>query len=208
MTATPSEPLTLTTADGVELEGEAVVPAELRAAAVLTHPHPLYGGTMHSPVTDALFRALPAAGVAVVRFNFRSVGRSSGTHGGGIDEQRDVEAALDHLVTCAPDVPLYVAGWSFGADVALQVVDERLAGWFLAAPPLAVVPVERMLAAQDPRPKRLAVPAHDQFCPPDSARQATAGWANTEVEVVTGADHFFAGRADALTARARHFLLA
>jgi alpha/beta superfamily hydrolase len=103
-------------------------------------------------------------------------------------------AGLDALRERAPDLPLVIAGWSFGADVALTVTDPRLAGWFLIAPPIRVVRIDAMAAAHDPRPKRLAVPEHDEFRPPDSARAVTADWVNTTIEVVAGADHFFAGR--------------
>jgi alpha/beta superfamily hydrolase len=193
-TAPPVEPLSLTTADGVVLEGEACIPAGATIAVLLAHPHPLHGGSMRSLVTSELFRTLPATGAAVVRFNFRGVEGSEGSHGGGVDEQHDLVAGLDVLAERAPGLPLVIAGWSFGADVALTVIDPRLAGWFLIAPPIRVVRIEAMLAAHDPRPKRLAVPEHDEFRPPDSAREVTADWVDTTIEVVAGADHFFAGR--------------
>ena len=87
-----------------------------------------------------------------------------------------------------------LAGWSFGADVSATVVDDRLAGWFLIAPPLRVLPADAFVVGPDPRPKHLAVPEHDMFRPPDAARAATADWVNTTVEVVAGADHFLVGR--------------
>ncbi len=149
-TAPPVESFSLRTSDGLVLEAEATVPADATVAAVLAHPHPVQGGTMRSLVTSELFRTLPERGVAVVRFNFRGVEGSEGTHGHGIDEQHDLVAGLDALTERAPGLPLVIAGWSFGADVALTVVDPRLAGWFLIAPPLRVVPIESMLAA--PRP--------------------------------------------------------
>ena len=97
-----------------------------------------------------------------------------------------------------------IAGWSFGADVALTVLDARVPGWFLIAPPLRVLPAEAFVAAHDPRPKVLAVPEHDQFNPPAQARARTEGWTNTRLEVIDGADHFLAGR----TAKAAEHLLA
>ena len=93
-------------------------------------------------------------------------------------------------------LPLVLAGWSFGADTSLAVGDERVDGWCCVAPPLRMVAGEDMVAAQDPRPKLLVVPEHDQFRPPDSAREATADWKNTRIEVVPGADHFLVGRVD------------
>ena len=85
----------LRTSDGVHLEAELAVPDEAWAVAVLTHPHPRYGGDMHALVTGVLFEALPAAGVAALRFNFRGTGRSGGTHGGGGPERADVVAAVE-----------------------------------------------------------------------------------------------------------------
>ena len=193
-TGPPIETFSLRTSDGLALEAEARIPADATIAAVLAHPHPLHGGSMRSLVTSELFRALPERDVAVVRFNFRGVEGSEGTHGQGVDEQHDLVAGLDALSDRAPGVPLVILGWSFGADVALTVVDPRLAGWFLIAPPIRVVRLDAMRAAHDGRPKRLAVPEHDEFRPPASAREVTADWANTTIEVVAGADHYLAGR--------------
>lgn len=194
--------LRLLTSDGVDLEAEAVIPEGASGAVVLAHPHPLHGGSMRSLVTSELFRTLPDQDLAVVRFNFRGVGSSGGVHGDGVDERHDLVAGIDHLATLTAGIPLVIAGWSFGADVALTVDDERLAGWFLIAPPLRVV--DAMVAAHDPRPKLLAVPEHDEYRPPASAREVTADWVNTDLEVVAGADHYLAGRtskvADLLTA--------
>ena len=188
----------MTTADGVGLEAELAVPDEPWAAVVLTHPHPRHGGDMRSLVTGALFDALPAAGVAALRFNFRGVGRSAGSHSGGRLERLDVVAAIDTV--CDDDrlapLPLALAGWSFGADVILAVDDPRPGGWFAAAPPLSVLAIEDLVAGADPRPVVLAVPEHDEYCGPQAARARTAGWAATDVEVVTDADHFLVGRTD------------
>jgi uncharacterized protein len=190
----PVETVRLHTADGIELEGELARPAGARAAVVLAHPHPAQGGSMRSLVTSELFRLLPAAGLAALRFNFRGVEGSGGTHAHGQLEHLDIEAAVATLADRAPGLALVVAGWSFGADVALTVIDPGLSGWVLVAPPLRVVAPEAMVAAQDPRPKLLIVPEHDQFNPPAQAEPAVADWANTELSVVAGADHFFAGR--------------
>jgi alpha/beta superfamily hydrolase len=196
---THAERLRLTTSDGVDLEAEASLPDEPAAAVVLCHPHPQQGGSMRSLVTSELFTQLPAHDVAVVRFNFRGVEGSGGEHDEGLAEQLDVVAALDAIVARVPDRPPVVAGWSFGADVSLAVVDERIAGWFAIAPPLRVLPADAFVAGTDPRPKLLAVPERDQFDPPPKARERTAGWVDTTLEVVAGADHFLVGRTARLT---------
>jgi alpha/beta superfamily hydrolase len=186
--------LTCSTADGLSLEAELALPPDPTGAVVLAHPHPQHGGSMRSLVTSELFRALPPTGVATLRFNFRGVEGSEGTHGGGVDERHDVVAAIDRLRASTPAAPLVLAGWSFGADVSASVLDERLAGWFLIAPPLRVLPARDFVVGPDPRPKHLAVPEHDMFRPPESAREATADWVNTTVEEIAGADHFLVGR--------------
>lgn len=195
-------PATLTTTDGITLEaewapatGSGDVPL---AAVVLAHPHPAHGGDMRSLVTSELFRSLPDRGLDVLRFNFRGVGASSGHHEGGMAERADVAAAVAFAAATSPDVPLVLSGWSFGADVSLAVTDEAIAGWFAVAPPLRVLAADTLVAAGDPRPKVLAVPEHDEFNPPDRCVPIVAGWTNTTLEVVAGADHFLVGRTGVL----------
>jgi uncharacterized protein len=188
------ERVTLKTSDGLALEGELAVPDEPTAAAVLAHPHPQFGGSMRSIVIGALFAALPPAGVACLRFNFRGVEGSEGVFDDGRGERLDVVAALDVLHPITEGLPLVLAGWSFGADTSLDVVDERVEGWFAVAPPLRRN--GDYAAANDGRPKLVAVPEHDQFRSPESARPILRSWVNTEVEVVKGADHFLVGRTD------------
>jgi alpha/beta superfamily hydrolase len=191
------EPLTLTTSDGCSLEAELAVPGDCWAGVVLAHPHPMQGGTMHSLVIGVLFDALPAQGVAAVRFNFRGVEGSSGTYDHGLGERADVVAALDALHPIVEGMPVALAGWSFGADTALSVDDDRAGGWFAVAPPLREkAPI---VAGSSDRPKVLAVPEHDAFCPPPVAAERTAAWRSTTLETIPGADHFLVGRTDLLT---------
>ena len=190
------EPVSPVTSDGLTLEAELCVPDDPWGAAVLLHPHPQHGGNMRSIVPGALFEALPKEGVAALRFNFRGVGASEGAFGGGLDERADAVAAVDILAPITEGLPLVLAGWSFGADTALAVGDERVGGWFCVAPPLRVVQITDMVAAMNERPQLLVVPEHDQFRPPASARDLVIDWANTEIEVVAGADHFLVGRVD------------
>ncbi len=192
--------LTVTTSDGVELEAELHVPQPARAAVLLCHPHPLRGGSMHDGVPDALFRSLPPRGLAALRFNFRGVGASTGTHDEGRAEQHDVRAAIAALAAATPGLLLVVAGWSFGADVSLAVTDPTITAWSPIAPPLRVLGADAFEAvAADRRPKLLLCPELDQFNPADKARQTVAGWINAEVVTVPGADHFLWGHEDFLT---------
>ena len=84
-------------------------------AAVVCHPHPLFGGTMHNKVVFQTAKALHHLGLPVLRFNFRGAGLSEGTHDNGIGEQDDVHAALDDLAREFPQTPLLLAGFSFGS---------------------------------------------------------------------------------------------
>ena len=188
-----SVPTTISTSDGEQLEAEVAVPPQAFAGVVITHPHPTYGGSMYTPVPAALFAKAAELGMAAVRFNFRGVGRSTGLHDEGRGERLDVAAAVAHLRAQLPQGPIFLAGWSFGADVALAVAGDDVAGWLCVAAPLAVVPVEEMAAPDADEPKLLLVPEHDQFRTPEDARTATASWRNTRVEVVPSTDHFLAG---------------
>lgn len=190
----------VSTGSGLVLSAEATLPARPSGAVVITHPHPLHGGSMHTPVPTALFRRAGEMGLAAVRFDFRGVGESTGIHDGGRGERDDVRAVVSWLrgrlaEQGSPDVPVLLAGWSFGADVILAV-DDDCAGWFAVAAPLAIVPIDEMAAAAAPAPKLLVVPEHDQFRSPASACEVTAGWQATDIEVVTGVDHFLAGALD------------
>jgi len=203
----PLRSLTLTTSDGVSLEAEVTTPAEApRATAVLCHPHPQYGGTMRSIVIGALFDALPAAGVTTLRFNFRGVEQSTGTHDDGRGELLDVAAALDAAAGARTGTePLLLAGWSFGADMTLHTHDARVAGWLAIAPPLRFGTDFGAVAA-DARPKQLVLGQHDEFREPASVVAATEDWSATEIEVIAGASHFFVGRTDRVVDAARSFV--
>jgi alpha/beta superfamily hydrolase len=198
--------LAVRTDDGHTLEGELAVASPERAGMVLCHPHPQYGGTMRSLVISALFAALPAAGVTCLRFNFRGVERSEGCYDEGRAERHDVSAAIGTLDAHLGDAtPLVLAGWSFGADVALSSPDPRLAGWLAIAPPLRFLAEEAAVGA-DPRPKLVVLAQHDEFRPPAEVEALAATWSATEVQVVAGASHFFVGRTERVVEAAREFV--
>jgi len=194
---------TCSTADGLTLEAElAVADKEPRAVAVLCHPHPQAGGTMRSIVIGALFEALPPVGVTCLRFNFRGVGESDGVHDEGRGEQLDVIAAIDRVDTAVDSsLPLLLAGWSFGADLALATVVDRIAAWLAIAPPLRMVP-DFSVVANDPRPKLVVLGENDTVIDTRAVDATTRAWTNTSVETVGGASHFFMGRTDPLVALA------
>lgn len=185
--------LTLRTSDGLALRGDLSVPEHCIGAAVVCHPHPLYGGDRLNPVVTAVVQAFHGAGLATVRFDFRGVNESEGTHGNGVDERLDAIAALEVAATQAGDGLLVMAGYSFGSMVALDVDDPRISGWLAVAPPLGMMKGTPS-SAGDVRPKCLVVPEHDQYSAPDATRAGSASWTSTEVQVVPMADHFLAGR--------------
>jgi uncharacterized protein len=188
----------LQTLDGLRLDGDLAVPsAPVIAGVVLCHPHPSFGGDRFSPVVDALFHGLADAGCLVLRFDFRGVNESEGSHGGGLDERIDAAAAVD-LLAAATDAPLWLGGYSFGAAVALDVAHPRIDGWLAVAPPLAAMPGSRV-AATDHRPKHLLLAGHDQYSPPDATADAIRSWRNVDTTVLASADHFLAGHLVQLT---------
>jgi alpha/beta superfamily hydrolase len=196
--------------DGTSLEAEVDLPEGARALAVLAHPHPLYGGSMDAGLIDELFGLLPrwpSGPVGALRFNFRGVGRSTGTHDEGRAERLDVSAALGQaaLLAAEADVPCFLCGWSFGADVSLAVGDAAHHGWVAIAAPLRIVSPDTMAAPGDARPKLLLVPEHDQFRPPASAAEATAGWAATSLVTIAGGDHFLWGHGREVAERVAGF---
>src|ERR671918_2684234 len=114
---------------------------EPEAAAVVCHAHPLHGGIMHFKVVFRAAKALQRHGAAALRFNFRGVGRSDGTHDDGRGEQDDVRAALDELERRFPGLPLLLGGFSFGASMALRVAatDARPRALFALGLPMAMM---------------------------------------------------------------------
>ncbi|HXF37688.1 MAG TPA: alpha/beta fold hydrolase [Actinomycetota bacterium] len=187
------------TEDGVSLEGELRLPdGGARASAVLCHAHPRLGGSKDHPVLWAIRNELAHRGIAVLGFNFRGTMRSGGSYGGGRAEVRDVAAAVG-VVREAAGGPTLVAGWSFGANVALRaaVDDDRVAALALVALPLGErdvdvpdVPPRAVLAAFD-RPVLLVAGEGDPIAPVPELRNLAARLARAEVAVVPGTDHFF-----------------
>jgi len=121
-------------------------------AVVLCHPHPLHGGTMHTKVVHAVAKGLERAGAACLRFNFRGVGASSGVHDLGRGEVDDARCALDHLADMLPDAKLWMAGFSFGASIALRVgaTDERVQGLIAIAPAVDRYDLEFLIECEKP----------------------------------------------------------
>lgn len=188
-----SLPERITTSDDQVLAAEWSGDRSSRAVAVLTHPHPLYGGDRHNIVPASLARQLPDHGVATLRFDFRGAGDSTGAHGGGADEILDVVAAIAAAADAFAGAAVFGMGYSFGADVLLAADAGPLRGVVAVAPPLAILPVEMLAARRGTAPTLLLSPEHDQFRTAADAGDVTSAWPDTSVTEIPGADHFLAG---------------
>jgi uncharacterized protein len=180
-----------------------------KMAAVVCHPHPLFGGTMHNKVVYQAAKSLDALGVAVLRFNFRGAGKSAGKHDKGIGERDDVRAALNFLATQFPDVPMLVAGFSFGCWVGLRVgcEDHRVNSLIGLGAPVNNADFSYLL--QCAKPKLFVHGEKDQFGDPGKLKSLVATLPGGNSVVVVGqADHFFAGQLQYLDAAIRNWMKA
>jgi alpha/beta superfamily hydrolase len=171
------------------------------AAVVFAHPHPRFGGTMHTKAVYQGAKGLTRIGCAVLRFNFRGVGRSAGTFDQGEGEKEDFRAALDYMVTRYDGARVWAAGFSFGSWVALEVgaEDERVEALIGIAPPVATsvsgmnYTFPNTLASS--KAKFFVQGEADEVCPIQGM------WAfygilqePKELVVIDGADHLFDGK--------------
>jgi len=174
-----------------------------RLAAVVCHPHPNFGGTMHNKVVYQAAKTLNRAGLPVLRFNFRGVGLSEGAHDGGRGERRDVRAALDFLAARFPGAALMAAGFSFGAWVGLRAGCEDTRVALLAGLGMPVGSVDVSYLSACAKPKLLVSGDHDQYAPKKKLEAMVAGLParakkNTELILIPGVDHFFTGHLEEL----------
>jgi uncharacterized protein len=167
-------------------------------AALVCHPHPLHGGTMHNKVVYHAAKALNSFGLPVLRFNFRGTGLSEGSHDDGRGERDDIQAALDWLQN-EYSRPVIFTGFSFGAATGLKTCcpDRRVPGLISLGTPLAVR--ERLYTysylSDCPKPKLMVSGDHDQFAPAANLRELFSLAAEPkELVLVEGADHFFEGK--------------
>ena len=173
-------------------------------AAVVCHPHPLFGGTLHNKVVFHTMKALNSFGFPVLRFNFRGTGLSQGEHDHGNGEVDDVRAALDWIDT-EYHLPLVFAGFSFGAAVGLRAAcaDDRVRAVIGVGTPVGPVAADSEVPRtytleflQDcMKPKLFVSGARDQFGPRAKLEALVASAPEPKkLVVIEGADHFFAGR--------------
>jgi hypothetical protein len=174
---------------------------EAAEAALVCHPHPLHGGTMHNKVVHRLARGLRSAGCAVLRFNFRGVNLSHGEHDGGRGEMDDAAACLEVLRARYPSLPLTLAGFSFGSRTVLALA-ARMGGRapsrvIAAGFPTIYADVE--FVAQCQRPRIFIHSTSDEYGP---RRQMQALydrlWGPKALYWVEAQDHFFTGALEEL----------
>jgi uncharacterized protein len=170
-------------------EEEGLIP---RYAALVCHPHPLYGGTMHNKVVFKVAQTLHMPGMPALRFNFRGVGHSTGTYDEGRGEMDDVRFALEFLSRRYPGLPVILGGFSFGAYIAMRVaaIDDRVQAMIGLGVPA------RMFDGEYPqgchKPKLIIQGTKDEQAP----YALTVQWfehvpAPKSLVAVQGADHFF-----------------
>jgi hypothetical protein len=163
-------------------------------AALLCHPHPLHGGSMHSPVIFHAARALHRRGYATLRFNFRGVGLSTGRFDAGRGEKEDVLRALDLLVERVLEVPVTLLGYSFGSRVGFEAAggDPRVARLVGIGLPVTLTPFDFLKKVE--KPILLVQGSRDEYGPlPAIRRLAGEIGARATLVTVPGADHLFTG---------------
>ncbi len=176
--------------------------------AVVCHPHPLFGGSMHNKVVFRIARAMHHHGFPVLRFNFRGAGLSHGSHDAGRGERDDVRTALDSLSVSFPGKSMVLAGFSFGAWVGLRVgcEDNRVAELVGLGIPVNSSDLSYLTACK--KPKLFLQGEMDQFGSRELVESLVANMPEPkQLAIISGADHFFEGRLDQMTAALNAWLV-
>jgi uncharacterized protein len=178
-----------------------------RQLAVVCHPHPLHGGSMHNKV---VFRAAKAAihlEIPTLRFNFRGVGHSEGTYGHGIAERDDARAALDYLTERFPQIPVSMMGFSFGSVVALAVGSRDPRVNSLVGIGLPVDSADFNFLRDVQKPKLLVQGTQDRFGSRENVEKLFRSLKEPKrLRFVQDADHFLAGKLHDLQLEIQDFL--
>ena len=174
-------------------------PGTLKTAVIITHPHPLYGGSMRNPVVETVQSAYAQHGYATLRFNFRGVGSSQGDYNNGVGEQDDVRAAIAY-VNQRDVAAVDLAGYSFGAWVNTGVAaDEhiKIESMIMISPPVAFIEFKNVnaLGCLD----LVVTGSRDEIAPVDQIRDLLPTWnPNAQFDIIDGCDHFYIGYLDKL----------
>jgi alpha/beta superfamily hydrolase len=183
-------------------EPRGVAPEQLRGAALVLHPHPLHGGTMHNKVVYRAARGINDAQCVTLRLNFRGVGASTGTHDNARGEQEDARDGLDYLSEHYARLPLLLAGFSFGARVGLEtgIADERVRFLIGIGTPVNMYDFGFLRACR--KPVLFVHGSRDEYGDTEKLKTLAAELppeAEAHVHIVEGAGHFFDEQLDELT---------
>ena len=178
----------------------------VRGAAVVCHPHPQHGGTMHTKAVFRTAQALNEVGIRALRFNFRGVGTSTGEWDRGVGEKDDVRAALDWMASEEPDLPLVLAGFSFGSRMGLEVAsgDSRVRALVGLGLPVAHYDFDFLRDVD--RPLLLVQGENDEFGGEAEIRELFKELGpSAELAVIPSSGHYFHDHFDELKAAIRDF---
>jgi uncharacterized protein len=181
-------------------------PGTPRGVVVVCHPHPVYGGTMDNRVVFHIAKAASGTCFAALRFNFRGVGLSTGQFDQGIGEKEDAASAIRWVESKYPNLPLVLAGYSFGAWVGLQVgsTEPRVKAMIGVAVPLDLYEFDFL--AENPKPTLYIAATRDEFCSQKNlARFESRLPATSSLHRIEGADHFFSDQIELVEAHMSDF---
>jgi len=176
-------------------------PKAPRRAAVVCHPHPQAGGTMNNNVVYRVAKALEERGTAVLRFNFRGVGRSTGSYGEGVAECEDAQAALDFMAARHPGLPLWIAGFSFGSRVGLLtgIRDPRVSRLLGVGLAVRMFDLSFLEGPRGGKPLAVIQGANDEYGGREDIEGLVARLDEPKrLTIVEGATHLFPGKLDEL----------
>ncbi len=175
-------------------------------AVLIAHPHPLYGGSMYNNVVEALRNAYYRMGWTTLRFNFRGVGKSSGSYSNGIGEREDLKAAFRYLRDIVKE-KVAVSGYSFGSWVICSCIEElSLSDHFLfVSPPVSMI--DFSFLKYNPKIKLIITGSYDDIAPPDMLKEMIKEWnPSAKLCIIEGADHFYWGMTKRIEKEVERFL--
>jgi len=183
--------------EGLSIEGLLCIQRGERGV-VITHPHPLYGGSMYNQVVEALVTVYQDKGFSTLRFNLRGTGDSEGSYDHGKGEQEDVRSALRYLYDRGKR-RLDLAGYSFGAWVNAKITntESMLSSMIMVSPPVTFL--DFSFLSFNPKIEAVITGGRDDIAAVDRIRTLIDTWnPEARLEVIEGADHFYSGRMDTL----------
>ncbi len=183
--------------EGLQIEG-LLCHQDGEDSVVITHPHPLYGGTMHNQVVQTVALAYQENGFSTLRFNFSGVGNSKGSYDEGKGEEEDVKSALNYMYE-AGKRNVDLAGYSFGSWVNVKIsnISTMVKRIIMVSPPVAFL--DFSFLCQNPKISAIITGERDEIAPVERIRETVHAWNPDAVfKVIKGADHFYTGRIDVL----------